>query len=122
MENTNPKNFSSRYEEEMDATRSGFSLEDAVDDVPFKKNIRETDGKISNMDIKNQSNGKNTNYGFEEDETTRYLKTSEGEILPYKLFSAGNHLGGESHLLRENDSHRDPTDFALVERQFAENR
>jgi hypothetical protein len=27
MENTNPKNFSSRYEEEMDATRSGFSLE-----------------------------------------------------------------------------------------------
>ncbi|MEN2436272.1 JAB domain-containing protein [Weeksellaceae bacterium A-14] len=122
MENTNPKNFSSRYEEEMDATRSGFSLEDAVDDVHFKKNIRETDGKISNMDIKNQSNGKNTNYGFEEDEATRYLKTSEGEILPYKLFSAGNHSGGESHLLRENDSHRDTTDFALVERQFAENK
>ena len=62
MENTNPKNFSSRYEEEMDATRSGFSLEDAVDDVPFKKNIRETDGKISNMDIKNQSNGINNNF------------------------------------------------------------
>ncbi|REC41501.1 JAB domain-containing protein [Chryseobacterium sp. 5_R23647] len=121
MENTNPKNFSSRYEEEMDATRSGFSLEDAVDEIHFKNDISETD-RTFNHNEKNQSNGKNTNYGFEEDEATRYLKTSEGEILPYKLFSAGNHTGGESHFLRENDSHRDPTDFALVERQFAENR
>ena len=72
MENTNPKNFSSRYEEEMDATRSGFSLEDAVDEIHFKNDISETD-RTFNHNEKNQSNGKNTNYGFEEDEATRYL-------------------------------------------------
>lgn len=64
----------------------------------------------------------NTNYGFEKDETTQYLKTSAGEVLPYKLFSSGNNFDRKPYIVRENNSDRYPSDFALVERQFTENK
>ena len=34
--------------------------------------------------------GPNTNFQFPTDEDTQYLKTSTGEVLPYKLFSGRN--------------------------------
>ena len=66
--------------------------------------------------------GQNSNFDFKENENTQYLKTSEGEILPYQLFSGRNRFDTESTILRENNSKNYSNDFALVERQFSENR
>lgn len=66
-------------------------------------------------------NPTNSNFIFEEDETTQYAKTSSGEKLPFKLFNP-NELSAGSNLLREPQNSLQSTDFALVERRFAENR
>ena len=63
----------------------------------------------------------NSNFTFEEDETTRYAKTSSGEKLPFKLFNP-NETGAGSNLLREPQDSLQSNDFALVERRFAENK
>ena len=63
----------------------------------------------------------NSNFTFEEDETTRYAKTSSGEKLPFKLFNP-NETGAGSNLLREPQGSLQSDDFALVERRFAENK
>ena len=63
----------------------------------------------------------NSNFTFEEDETTRYAKTSSGEKLPFKLFNP-NETGAGSNLLREPQDSLQSDDFALVERRFAENK
>ena len=66
--------------------------------------------------------GPNTNFQFPTDEDTQYLKTSAGEVLPYKLFSGRNDADPNSALLREKDNQGYANDFALVERQFSENK
>ena len=66
--------------------------------------------------------GPNTNFQFPTDEDTQYLKTSAGEALPYKLFSGRNDADPNSALLREKDNQGYANDFALVERQFSENK
>lgn len=48
--------------------------------------------------------GPNTNFQFPTDEDTQYLKTSAGEILPYKLFSGRNDADPNSAILREKDN------------------
>ena len=63
----------------------------------------------------------NSNFIFEEDETTKYAKTSLGEKLPFKLFNP-NEPGTGSNLLRESENPLRSNDFALVERRFAENK
>ena len=63
----------------------------------------------------------NSNFAFEEDETTHYAKTSSGEKLPFKLFNAGD-TGAGSNLLREPQDSLQSTDFALIKRRFAENK
>ncbi|MFC6268279.1 JAB domain-containing protein [Frigoriflavimonas asaccharolytica] len=62
----------------------------------------------------------NSNFIFEEDESTRYAKTSSGEKLPFKLFNP-NEISTGSNLLREPQDSLQSTDFALIERRFAEN-
>jgi hypothetical protein len=74
----------------------------------------------------NASEGKtklsaNSNFAFKEDETTRYAKTSSGERLPFKLFDA-NEISSGPNLLREPKDSLQSTDFALIERRFAENK
>lgn len=63
----------------------------------------------------------NSNFTFEENETTQYAKTSSGEKLPFKLFNPHETSAG-SNLLREPHDSLQSTDFALVERRFAENK
>ncbi|WP_373709187.1 JAB domain-containing protein [Kaistella sp.] len=62
----------------------------------------------------------NSNFIFEENESTRYAKTSSGEKLPFKLFNP-NEISAGSNLLREPQDSLQSTDFALIERRFAEN-
>ena len=62
----------------------------------------------------------NSNFIFKEDESTRYAKTSSGEKLPFKLFNP-NEISTGSNLLREPQDSLQSTDFALIERRFAEN-
>ncbi|WP_417430019.1 JAB domain-containing protein [Halpernia sp.] len=62
----------------------------------------------------------NSNFAFEEDESTRYASTSAGEKLPFKLFKPGDFASG-SNILREPQDSLQSTDFALIERRFAEN-
>ena len=66
--------------------------------------------------------GPNTNFRFPTDKATKYLKTSEGKVLPYKLFSGRNDAYPNSAILREKDNQGYAIDFALVERQFSENK
>lgn len=63
----------------------------------------------------------NSNFAFEEDETTQYAKTSSGEKLPFKLFNA-NDTGAGSNMVREAQNNLQSTDFALIERRFAKNK
>ena len=62
----------------------------------------------------------NSNFLFKEDENTKYAKTSSGERLPFKLFKPSD-SGVRSNLLWETQNSEQSTDFALVERRFAEN-
>ena len=62
----------------------------------------------------------NSNFLFKEDEKTKYAKTSSGERLPFKLFKPSD-SGVRSNLLWETQNSEQSTDFALVERRFAEN-
>ena len=62
----------------------------------------------------------NSNFIFKEDDSTRYAKTSSGEKLPFKLFNP-NEISTGSNLLREPQDSLQSTDFALIERRFAEN-
>lgn len=64
--------------------------------------------------------GKNSNFGFSEEEDPSYLKTSSGKILPYKLFSADSDAG--SNLLRQEGNNDYSNNFALVERRFYQNK
>lgn len=66
--------------------------------------------------------GQNSNYEFEENEGTQYLKTSEGKTLPFQLFTNGNRSDRQSNILREDNSKGYSSDFALIERQFSENK
>lgn len=62
----------------------------------------------------------NSNFNFQEDEHTRYLKTTTGQALPYKLFSPNDSETRSDLLWRKEDRGSD-TDYSLVERQFTEN-
>lgn len=63
----------------------------------------------------------NSNFLFEEDETTKYAVTTSGEKLPFKLFNPTEFVTG-SNLLWETDHQFQSSDFAIVERRFAENK
>ena len=104
---------------------------DAV--IPIQEIRKELEGKYHPKLTRNEkeiqsiaTEGKakisaNSNFTFEEDETTRYAKTSSGEKLPFKLFNP-NETGAGSNLLREPQDCLQSNDFALVERRFAENK
>jgi len=81
-----------------------------------KKNIPISES----MDIRFQISNSNTN--FKEDEKTKYYKDSEGKTIPFKIYSP-NDDGAKPNLLQreENKTERDGG-FALVERQFIENK
>lgn len=65
--------------------------------------------------------GQNTNFGFPKNQETRYIKTSEGKELPYELFTnTGSNSG--SAIIREETHSGYSTDFALVQRQYTENK
>ncbi|MDV2442591.1 hypothetical protein CMV00_02100 [Elizabethkingia anophelis] len=65
--------------------------------------------------------GQNTNFGFPKNQKTRYIKTSEGKELPYELFTHANSNSGSS-IIREETHSGHSTDFALVQRQYTENK
>lgn len=65
--------------------------------------------------------GQNTNFGFPKNQETRYIKTSEGKELPYELFTNASSNSGSS-IIREKDHSGYSTDFALVQRQYTENK
>ncbi|MCT4135656.1 JAB domain-containing protein [Elizabethkingia anophelis] len=65
--------------------------------------------------------GQNTNFGFPKNQETRYIKTSEGKELPYELFTNTGSNSGSSIIREENHSGYS-TDFALVQRQYTENK
>lgn len=65
------------------------------------------------------SYGQNSNFGFEKDKETQYIKTSKGEELPFKLFS-NNDTNTNIPTLRDKAIQYENGDFALVERQFTE--
>ncbi|MDV3507064.1 hypothetical protein CMU89_07425 [Elizabethkingia anophelis] len=65
--------------------------------------------------------GQNTNFGFPKSQETRYIKTSEGKELPYELFT-NTSSNSSSSIIREETHSRYSTDFALVQRQFTENK
>ncbi|MCT4263310.1 JAB domain-containing protein [Elizabethkingia anophelis] len=65
--------------------------------------------------------GQNTNFGFPKSQETRYIKTSEGKELPYELFTNTSSNSGSS-IIREKDHSGYSTDFALVQRQYTENK
>ena len=88
----------------------------------YSKNLgrNEDQNPTENTEAKKKLSA-NSNFAFEEDETTQYAKTSSGEKLPFKLFNAGD-TGAGSNLLREPQDSLQSTDFALIERRFAENK
>ena len=65
--------------------------------------------------------GQNTNFGFPKNQETRYIKTSEGKELPYELFTNASSNSGSS-IIREEARSGYSTDFALVQRQYTENK
>ncbi|WP_078406545.1 JAB domain-containing protein [Elizabethkingia anophelis] len=65
--------------------------------------------------------GQNTNFGFPKNQETRYIKTSEGKELPYELFTNASSNSGSS-IIREETHSGYSTDFALVQRQYIENK
>ncbi|HAY3557025.1 JAB domain-containing protein [Elizabethkingia anophelis] len=65
--------------------------------------------------------GQNTNFGFPKSQETRYIKTSEGKELPYELFTNASSNSGSS-IIREETHSGYTTDFALVQRQYTENK
>ncbi|MCT4237875.1 JAB domain-containing protein [Elizabethkingia anophelis] len=65
--------------------------------------------------------GQNTNFGFPKNQETRYIKTSEGKELPYELFTNASSNSGSS-IIREEAHSGYSTDFALVQRQYTENK
>ncbi|WP_415579562.1 JAB domain-containing protein, partial [Elizabethkingia anophelis] len=65
--------------------------------------------------------GHNTNFGFPKSQETRYIKTSEGKELPYELFT-NTSSNSSSSIIREETHSGYSTDFALVQRQFTENK
>ena len=65
--------------------------------------------------------GQNTNFGFPKSQETRYIKTSEGKELPYELFT-NTSSNSSSSIIREEAHSGYSTDFALVQRQYTENK
>ncbi|HCD9233380.1 TPA: JAB domain-containing protein [Elizabethkingia anophelis] len=65
--------------------------------------------------------GQNTNFSFPKSQETRYIKTSEGKELPYELFT-NTSSNSSSSIIREETHSGYSTDFALVQRQFTENK
>ncbi|MCT3923193.1 JAB domain-containing protein [Elizabethkingia anophelis] len=65
--------------------------------------------------------GQNTNFGFPKSQETRYIKTSKGKELPYELFTNASSNSGSS-IIREETHSGYSTDFALVQRQYTENK
>lgn len=63
----------------------------------------------------------NSNFVFEEDENTNYATTTSGEKLPFRLFNS-NDSETRSNLLWESGNPEQSTDFAFIERRFAENK
>lgn len=88
----------------------------------YDKNLGQDEQQIQadNTAEKNKLSA-NSNFAFEEDETMQYAKTSSGEKLPFKLFNA-NDTGAGSNMVRETQDNLQSTDFALIERRFAENK
>ena len=96
-----------------------------------EESIAELRNQLNILDNENRGNDEkkteklhtfsNSNFLFEENETTKYAITSLGEKLPFKLFNPNEFISG-SNLLRESDDHYHSTDFALVERRFAEDQ
>ena len=88
----------------------------------YDKNLGQDEQQIQadNTAEKNKLSA-NSNFAFEEDEKTQYAKTSSGEKLPFKLFNA-NDTGAGSNMVRETQDNLQSTDFALIERRFAENK
>ncbi|SEG07065.1 RadC-like JAB domain-containing protein [Halpernia humi] len=88
----------------------------------YSKNVGQDEQQIhTDNTAEKKKLSANSNFAFEEDETTHYAKTSSGEKLPFKLFNAGD-TGSGSNLLREPQNSLQSTDFALIERRFAENK
>lgn len=63
---------------------------------------------------------KNSNFDFKEDETVQYAQTSLGNKLPFKIFSPDSEKAFSNMLT--NTKELGNGDFALLERQFSENK
>ena len=88
----------------------------------YNQNLTENEKESKSIALEGKTKlSANSNFAFEEDETTRYAKTSSGEKLPFKLFNP-NETGVGSNLLREPQDSLQASDFALIERRFAENK
>jgi len=88
----------------------------------YKPNLTPNEKEVQPMATEAKTKiSANSNFIFEEDETTRYATTSSGEKLPFKLFNPSE-TGAGSNLLREPKDSLQSNDFALVERRFAENK
>lgn len=75
-------------------------------------------GEHTNSDYLKDRGSLNSNFIFKEDDLTKYAKTSSGETLPFKIFATNESEKTDNLLINDDNS----TDFALVERQFAENK
>ncbi|MDV3950568.1 hypothetical protein CMT75_18800 [Elizabethkingia anophelis] len=69
----------------------------------------------------NEKDYENTNFNFQEDEDTKYLKTSSGQTLPYKIFQTNDSNRQSNLLWREEDQGSD-SDYSLIERRFTEQK
>jgi len=69
----------------------------------------------------NEKDYENTNFNFQEDEDTKYLKTSSGQTLPYKIFQTNDSNRHPNLLWRKEDQGSD-SDYSLIERRFTEQR
>ena len=89
-------------------------------EIAFPQILKDDEKSNNTSQEKKTKLSANSNFAFEEDESTRYATTSAGEKLPFKLFKSGDFAAG-SNILREPQDSLQSTDFALIERRFAEN-
>lgn len=96
-------------------------LIDANSTVPIIELKRELESHYKSEKTELQyygdANSLNSNFVFEKDENVKYAKTSTGENLPFKLFSPDDSEVKENMWNEENS-----TDFAFIERRFAESK
>lgn len=86
------------------------------------KSATDNQGTFSEQsnDIRFQISNSNTN--FTEDEKTRYYTDSQGNTIPFKIYSPNDDGAVPNLLQREEGVSEGEGDFALVERQFIENK